>query len=137
MTVSNIGNIFFDNQQQSICDSVVPETQKRGGMLIGYTLSRKLQNTLVNKWQREGDGDLTTFDLKPGLRTLTCPTLIICGAEDFITAPINSEHIKENIPHAEYHCLERACHDVYNDRPDVVFPLIKDFANRIAPREYL
>ncbi len=124
--ISRMGSLYhyyYDTPEQA--------KEAEDGMIV----SGKVQNTKVNIWQRNESGDLSSFDLKPDLHKIKCPVLLMCGAEDFITAPINSEHIKECIPQAEFHCIEKACHSIYDDNPELSFGYIRKFVNRITPRE--
>lgn len=75
---------------------------------------------------------LDTFDFVPQLHTITVPTLILAGQEDFITPPVHSQEIADHIKQAEYTAIPEAAHEIGSDRPDITFPLIRDFVYRNA-----
>lgn len=65
-------------------------------------------------WERE---IFEHFDLRPLLPRLTMPTLVITGAEDFITGPRAAEDFSA-IPGARSVVLDRAGHMIFVETPD-------------------
>ncbi len=57
------------------------------------------------------------------------PTLIIWGKNDFIFPPQGAYPYKRDLPKLEFHLIDSG-HFVLEDKPDEVFPLIRDFLNR-------
>ena len=74
--------------------------------------------------------ELDYFDLVPELEHVHVPMLIFGGKEDFITAPVHSEEIHRAVKGSELHIVERSSHEIWDDRPDVIFPTINDFVER-------
>lgn len=74
-------------------------------------------------------GAMKTFDLRPDLHHVHCPTLILAGEDDPITPPAASEEIAAALP-AGLARLVRfpGCgHEVVNDDPEGYLKLIGDF----------
>ncbi len=59
-------------------------------------------------------------DSRPGLSSIDCPTLVICGRQDQITPPELSEELAAGIPQAELFILENCGHLSSIERPDEV-----------------
>ncbi len=69
---------------------------------------------------------LNTYDLFPRLGKITCPTLLIHGADE----PIPTEHIQriaEAIPHAELHVLDRCGHFAFIEAEAALRALVAEF----------
>ncbi len=75
-------------------------------------------------------GELKSFDLIPELKNVKVPMLILGGKEDFITAPVHSEEIHEAVKGSELHIVENCSHEIWDDRPDYIFPTIIEFVER-------
>jgi proline iminopeptidase len=54
-----------------------------------------------------------TFDLRPHLERITAETLIITGAEDFITGPVCARELAAGIPGAQLEVLPDAGHFIF------------------------
>lgn len=72
-------------------------------------------------------GFLLTYDVRDGLRNITCPTLVVGARHDWICAPEFSEEIATLIPHADLRIFERSGHEVIYDEPDALFDVIRGF----------
>ncbi|NOH00675.1 MAG: alpha/beta hydrolase [Chloroflexi bacterium] len=73
------------------------------------------------------------FDVTAQLDQIRIPTLILCGAEDVMTPPKYSQFLKNRIPHAELHVLEKAGHMVTLEQPEMVAELLGQFMDKIPP----
>lgn len=80
--------------------------------------------------QMKAGGELKTFDLRPELRKITVPCMIIAGERDFICDAEANREIHNCIPGSEFHVIKDSSHEIFADYPEIVFPLIKDFVNR-------
>jgi len=69
------------------------------------------------------------WDIRPQLRTLAIPTLIVHGEEDAIPMDLVAEWASA-LPNARLVRVPRAAHMVYAERPDVVWPEIETFLSR-------
>ena len=64
------------------------------------------------------DGFLRRFDLRPELRRITAPTLVISGAHDWICPPAFGEEIHRLIPGSRYVVFEQSSHSLRVDEPE-------------------
>lgn len=71
--------------------------------------------------------DATTW-----LSSVTCPTLVMCGAEDVLTPPAESEALKAAIPQAELVLLPRAGHLSNLESPMAFTEALARFLGRIS-----
>lgn len=88
-------------------------------------VSRSIGNRKILQYQQEHD--LGSFDYTPELHRICVPTLVMCGKEDFITPPEHSREIAAAVKGAKLHVIEEASHEIGADRPDYVFPVIREF----------
>lgn len=71
------------------------------------------------------------FDVTAQLAQIQPPTLILCGTEDVMTPPKYSQYLKDNLPNAQIHMIERSGHMVTLEQPDEVAKRIKQFLDEI------
>jgi len=67
------------------------------------------------------------YDLRDRLKDITAPTLVICGAQDWICPPRHSRLIADSIPNARLLEVPNANHAVHVEANDVVVAAIRDF----------
>mgnify|MGYP006267483793 CR=1 FL=1 len=76
-------------------------------------------------------GGITALKARPdrsaALATLTMPTLVICGAEDVMTPPSDSEAIARTIPGAKLVILPRAGHMANMEQPTAFNAALEEF----------
>jgi len=60
-----------------------------------------------------------TMDLRPGLGSITAPTLIAAGTDDPQYPRASIEEVVEGIPHATVRWYEGARHSIFRDKPEV------------------
>jgi pimeloyl-ACP methyl ester carboxylesterase len=79
-------------------------------------------------------GEMRRMDLRPGLREVICPVLVLGGDYDPITPTHLAHEIVEALPRgrAELHIFEDCGHGAFRDQPDRVFPVIRKFIERTA-----
>lgn len=73
-------------------------------------------------------GFLQNFDLRPELKNITAPTLILAGRHDWICAPEFSEEIHRLIPGSELRIFEESSHSIRVDEPEKMRDVIAGFA---------
>ncbi len=74
------------------------------------------------------------FDVTDQLANIHVPTLILCGAEDAMTPPKYSQYLKDNLPNAQLHILEKAGHMLTLEQPEAVAKiLMKQFLDELPP----
>jgi proline iminopeptidase len=85
--------------------------------------------TTTNRVVMASYGD---WDLRPQLRTLATPTLIVHGEEESIPMDLVEEWVTA-LPHARLLRVPRAAHFTYAERPDIVWPAVEGFLAQSAP----
>jgi len=74
-------------------------------------------------------GEATTLDLRPALRNVRCPTLVIVGEHDPLIPASLAQEIVTTIPDGLGHLevIPGAAHTVETDNPAATFEVIRDF----------
>jgi proline iminopeptidase len=67
------------------------------------------------------------YDLRPRLPEIAVPTLVVCGAADWICPPSQSRLIAEAVPRAELFMVENANHAVHVEAREAVIGRIRQF----------
>jgi proline iminopeptidase len=67
------------------------------------------------------------FDLRPLVLRLTMPTLVITGAEDFITGPAAADELVDGIPESELVVLPDAGHLIFVEAPEAFREAVLSF----------
>lgn len=70
---------------------------------------------------------LRSFNFEDELETITCPTLIICGEDDWINDPCHGRLMAEKIPHSTLHVFDHCGHFAEDDQPTLFFKALDDF----------
>lgn len=73
------------------------------------------------------DREAPTLDLRPHLKKITVPTLVIVGRHDFITNVAMAEEIVKNIPNARLEIFEDSGHYALVEEPEKFYRVIKEF----------
>ncbi|MET0428682.1 MAG: alpha/beta fold hydrolase, partial [Microvirga sp.] len=76
-------------------------------------------------------GVIGRMDLRPGLSTITAPTLVMAGRDDPSTPPAMAEEICVGIAQAELLVLPRAAHLLAVERADAAGRYLRAFLDRI------
>lgn len=66
------------------------------------------------------------WDLRPQLRTLNVPTLVVHGEEESIPMDLVEEWVT-SLPHARLMRVPKAAHFTYAERPELVWPAVERF----------
>jgi proline iminopeptidase len=72
-------------------------------------------------------GFMYTYDLRPELKNITAPTLILGGRHDWICAPEFSEEIHRLIPGSDLRIFEESSHSIRGDEPQKMIDVIAGF----------
>ena len=72
-------------------------------------------------------GVLRLFDLRPEIKGITVPTLILAGQYDWICPPAFSEEIHGLIPNSTYRVFTESSHSIRADEPEALNAAIRDF----------
>jgi proline iminopeptidase len=72
-------------------------------------------------------GFMYTYDLRPQLKNITAPTLILGGRHDWICPPEFSEEIHRLIPGSDLRIFEESSHSIRGDEPQKMIDAIAGF----------
>lgn len=72
-------------------------------------------------------GFLRTFDFTDQLHTVTCPTLVLAGAHDWICPPNHSREITARIPRAHLKIFANSSHSIAADEPAAFEAALRGF----------
>ena len=72
-------------------------------------------------------GCLRSFDLRPELRLIKAPTLIMAGRHDWMCAPEYSEEIHRHIPGSDLRIFEESGHSIFGDEQRQALDVLADF----------
>ena len=67
------------------------------------------------------------MDLRPYLKQITAPTLVIVGRHDFITNIAMAEEMVKHIPNARLEVFEDSGHFALVEEPEKFYSVIKRF----------
>ena len=73
------------------------------------------------------DREAATMDLRPQLKKITVPTLILVGRHDFITNVAMAEEMLKHIPRARLVIFEDSGHYALVEEPETFYRVIKEF----------
>ena len=73
------------------------------------------------------DREAASMDLRPRLKEITVPALIIVGQHDFITNVAMAKEMARHIPHARLEIFEDSGHFALVEEPDKFYKVIKEF----------
>ena len=78
--------------------------------------------------------ELKTFDLREGLRSVRCPTLVLVGKRDPLVPVRLARELVESLPAGlgRLELVEDASHDVFADNPDVSYGLVREFLAEVG-----
>ncbi len=73
------------------------------------------------------DKEAPTMDLRPQLKKITVPTLVMVGRHDFITNVAMAEEMVRHIPHARLEIFEDSGHFSLVEEPEKFYRVVKQF----------
>lgn len=102
-------------------------TRRDDPALSGIGLSRTiLSSEALNRAHAPG-GFLRSFDLRPELKFITAPTLILAGRHDWVCAPEFSEELHELISDSDLRIFEECGHSIGGDEPQKFLDAVLGF----------
>jgi len=72
-------------------------------------------------------GFLQSYDLRPELKNIIAPTLILAGRHDWICAPEFSEEMHRLIPSSQLKIFENSSHSIRGDEPEEFHRVVREF----------
>ena len=106
--------------------SITKENRERLSVFITENLSRATPGILY--------GDLfacSKLDIAEAVAGVRIPSLILCGADDKMTPPALSEHLRDHIPGAGLALIPGAGHFVMLENPEAFNAALADFVNAL------
>jgi len=85
------------------------------------------ERTGVEAYLRQQRAVIVRPDFRPGLRSINCPTLVLCGRQDQLTPLEYSEEMAAAIPGAKLAVVEECGHLPTLERPDVVNAALREW----------
>ena len=76
------------------------------------------------------DKEAATMDLRPQLKNIKVPTLVIVGRHDFITNVAMAEEMVKHIPNARLEIFENSGHFALVEEPEKFYRVIKEFVEK-------
>jgi proline iminopeptidase len=73
------------------------------------------------------DREAPIMDLRPHLKKITVPTLVIVGRHDFITNVAMAEEMAKHIPNARLEIFEDSGHYAFVEEPEKFYRVIREF----------
>ena len=83
-------------------------------------------NIAINKEAIRAQLQKTSRPFNPSTPVI-CPMLLITGEEDIIFPPMAASALARLLPNSECHCIPKAGHSVYFERPQLFNSLVKAF----------
>jgi pimeloyl-ACP methyl ester carboxylesterase len=71
--------------------------------------------------------EFPTLDLRPELRTIDAPTLVVVGDDDMIGGPVCADAIMRELPHGRLVTIRDSGHFVYLEQPEAFRAALTDF----------
>lgn len=102
--------------------SFAPQTDERLRQLAAQRMAETRPSVLY--------GDFLAcdrFDVREQVAAITCPTLVLCGAEDKMTPPRYAAYLAEKIRHARLVVIPQAGHMVMWEQPEAVAQALQAF----------
>jgi pimeloyl-ACP methyl ester carboxylesterase len=71
--------------------------------------------------------EFQSLDLRPGLRTIEAPTLVVVGDDDMICGPVCADAIVRDLPDAQLVTIRDSGHFVYLEQPEAFRAALTEF----------
>ena len=81
-------------------------------------MNRRFLRRVVKAWR---------MDLRSGLRSISCPTLVLSGIDDPMTPAEMGREIAQAIPNSQFELFEQSSHGLMSDEPDKFAAVVSAF----------
>jgi pimeloyl-ACP methyl ester carboxylesterase len=98
------------------------------GILID-TIATMFARQSIGKYSAQINALLNRAELFPVLKTISCPTLVLCGREDASTPVVVHEEMMSTLSRASMTVVERCGHMSMLEQPDAVSNAMKRWIN--------
>lgn len=93
----------------------------------GYHERTKDLSLRIGPLKTFNDQEAPTLDLRPHLKNIKVPALVIVGRHDFITNVAMAEEMVKHIPHAQLEIFEESGHYALVEEPEKFYRVVKEF----------
>jgi pimeloyl-ACP methyl ester carboxylesterase len=98
-----------------------------GAVEAGYADTLRSETINADALKLFNDKIFNTFDLRDRLPSITAPTLVITGDDDFICGPVSAAEISSTIPGAREVIVGDSGHMVFVEQPQAFHDEVADF----------
>ncbi len=115
-----------DNDWRSIWMRILPMYFKRYDIRFGQAMDQTTSYSAA-AWNHVNANCLPKFNTVPRLREISVPTLVLCGADDWITPVEQSERIHAELPNAELTIFKESGHFPFIEEPDEFVTMVRNW----------
>lgn len=108
--------LLHNTDRKQIINEILPNTTR-------YGTPAALQSALAA---------IEHADARQLLPKIATPTLLLYGGKDAITPPRMGEYLAANLPHAEFHLIDKAAHAPFLSHADVCADVLADWVERVS-----
>ena len=91
-------------------------------------INKVIENMImVPEVNLRSDELIETYNVKPQLKNIKIPTLILVGKDDFICPPSQAQFMHNNIPNSELYIFEKSGHYVFYEETDHFYRVIRNW----------
>lgn len=119
----------FDEVPHRLMPRLLPPEELNDEALVS-TITDMAMAVGPQAFERQERAIIARPDSRPGLPSIRCPTLILCGREDRITPPRVHEEMAAIIPDSELRVLEGCGHLSSLERPEEVNEALRSWLQR-------
>ena len=87
----------------------------------------------IDGFERQQTAAMNRPDSRPTLKTIDCPTVVICGREDRTTPLELSDEMVAHIPNARLMVIENCGHMAPLEQPEAVTAALRRWLSNVAP----
>jgi pimeloyl-ACP methyl ester carboxylesterase len=93
---------------------------RRGDLALRQVIRQMADETGPEAFVRQQLAIMNRPDSRAGLAAISCPTLVVAGAEDEVTVPLHAAEIADRVPRARLTVIPDCGHLSTLERPDAV-----------------
>ena len=114
--------------------SPLTSVNPRPDPLLAVANAARIETFEVNVHWFETEGEGFAMDLRPELRNVRCPTLVMIGEDDPLNPVSVAEEIVAAIPDglARLEVIPNAAHELIMDNPELVYSTMRTFISSLA-----
>ena len=94
-----------------------------------FALEKKGDGKFYAKFDKEVLNNFDRYDLRPSLKAIKCPTLIIRGAESQVMRREIAQEMNRTVTNSRFVEIAQATHQVHSDNPTAFGEAVLDFLN--------